>query len=576
MKTFSLFFRFLLAYRLKIIAFFLVLLAGSILTAIQPYFYKIFVDNLLSLDCWLLLKILFVYIGVRLLDSLAVVATYYLGDKLLIPAARDARLRVFTQVQDLDFAYHAEKSTGSLISAFKRGDNAFFDIFHNLLNLFRIGVIFLVMLFFFADIDHWVTIPLVIVFALDLFLIYQLILVNMTRRKEFNDAEDEISAIITDNLINFETVKYFAKESWERWRLRRSFRNWSDKIWRFSSSFRLMDISLGTVSNLGVGVILLVSLKRLVSSQITPGDFVLILGFINSFFPRLFEVFLNLRSLTSRHVDLKRYFQVLESNVLVEDPARPVRLDKVKGEITFCDVDFSYPGGKEGTIADISLTIRPGETVAFVGYSGAGKSTIVKLLMRFYDVDRGKILVDGANIKDFAKSDLRSFIGIVPQEPVLFNDTISYNIGYGLGKQDLAKIKSAAKMANLDEFIESLPSGYQTMVGERGIKLSGGQKQRLAIARMVLTDPQIIIFDEATSQLDSQVEKLIQESFWQARRGKTTVIIAHRLSTVRRADRIFVLENGRIVEVGTHKNLLQRKSGIYRRLWEIQTQTKLG
>lgn len=565
----------MLTSRLKIIAFSLVLLVGAILTAIQPYFYKIFVDNLPSLDYGLLLKILFIYVAVRLMDNLASVATYYLGDKVLIPAAREARLQVFAQVQDLDFAYHAEKNTGSLISAFKRGDSAFFEVFHNLVNLVRTGVIFMVMLVFFADIDRWVTIPLILVVAINLFLIYRLILINMDRRREFNEAEDEISAIITDNLINFETVKYFARESWERWRLRRSFRNWTDKLWRFSNSFRLMDISLGTVSNIGVGAILLVGLRRLIAGQITSGDFVLILGFINSFFPRLFEIFFNLRNLTSRHVDLVRYFQVLEQPVLVKDPEKPTRLNKIKGEVVFSDVDFSYPGGKEGAVADLNFTIAPGETVAFVGYSGAGKSTIAKLLMRFYDVDRGEILIDGVNIKNFSKSDLRSFIGIVPQEPVLFNDTIAYNIGYGLGEQDLAKIKSAAKMANLDQFISSLPQGYQTMVGERGIKLSGGQKQRLAIARMILANPQIIIFDEATSQLDSQAEKLIQESFWRAKKGKTAIIIAHRLSTVRRADRIFVLENGRIVEVGTHKNLLQRKSGIYRRLWEIQTQEQL-
>ena len=571
MRVFSLFFQFLLAYRLRFIGFVLVLLAGSMLTAIQPYFYKIFVDNLSFLNYQLLLKILLVYVGVRLLDNLASVATYYLGDKVLIPAAKEARIKVFAQVQDLDFAYHTEKNTGSLISAFKRGDNAFFEVFHNLMSLFRIAIIFVVMLVSFAGIDRWVSLPLVLVLIVNIFLIRYLILINMRRRKEFNDAEDEVSAIITDNLINFETVKYFAKESWERWRLKKSFGVWADKLWRFANSFRLMDISLGTLSNLGIGVILFMGLVRLVSGQITSGDFVLILGFVNSFFPRLFEMFFNLRNLTSRQVDLERYFQVLDKSVLVKDPVNPVALKKVRGEIAFVDVDFSYPGGKEGIVADFSLTIEPGETVAFVGVSGAGKSTIIKLLMRFYDVDRGEILIDGVNIKDLTKNDLRALIGIVPQEPILFNDTIAYNIGYGLGQQDLAKIKAAAKMANLADFIDSLPKKYQALVGERGVKLSGGQKQRLAIARMILANPQIIVFDEATSQLDSESEKLIQESFWQAKKGKTAIIIAHRLSTVRRADKIVVLKDGRIVEIGSHQNLLRRKKGIYRHLWQIQT-----
>jgi len=571
MRVFSLFFQFLLAYRLRFIGFVLLLLAGSMLTAIQPYFYKIFVDNLASLDYQLLLKILLAYIGVRLLDNLASVATYYWGDKILIPAAKEARIKVFAQVQDLDFAYHTEKNTGSLISAFKRGDNAFFEVFHNLMSLFRIAIIFVVMLVSFAGIDRWVSLPLVAVLLVNIFLIRYLILINMRRRKEFNEAEDEISAIITDNLINFETVKYFAKESWERWRLKKSFGVWADKLWRFANSFRLMDISLGALSNLGIGVILFMGLLRLVSGQITAGDFVLILGFVNSFFPRLFEMFFNLRNLTSRQVDLERYFQVLDKPVLVKDPANPVSLKKVRGEIAFVDVDFSYPGGKEGAVADFSLTVRPGETVALVGVSGAGKSTIIKLLMRFYDVDRGEILIDGVNIKELTKNDLRALIGIVPQEPILFNDTIAYNVGYGLGQQNLTKIKAAAKMANLADFIDSLPKKYQALVGERGVKLSGGQKQRLAIARMILANSQIIVFDEATSQLDSESEKLIQESFWQAKEGKTAIIIAHRLSTVRRADRIVVLKDGRIVEAGSHQNLLRRKKGIYRHLWQIQT-----
>jgi len=571
MRVFSLFFQFLLAYRLRFIGFVLLLLAGSMLTAIQPYFYKIFVDNLASLDYQLLLKILLAYIGVRLLDNLASVATYYWGDKILIPAAKEARIKVFAQVQDLDFAYHTEKNTGSLISAFKRGDNAFFEVFHNLMSLFRIAIIFVVMLVSFAGIDRWVSLPLVAVLLVNIFLIRYLILINMRRRKEFNEAEDEISAIITDNLINFETVKYFAKESWERWRLKKSFGVWADKLWRFANSFRLMDISLGALSNLGIGVILFMGLLRLVSGQITAGDFVLILGFVNSFFPRLFEMFFNLRNLTSRQVDLERYFQVLDKPVLVKDPANPVSLKKVRGEIAFVDVDFSYPGGKEGAVADFSLTVRPGETVALVGVSGAGKSTIIKLLMRFYDVDRGEILIDGVNIKELTKNDLRALIGIVPQEPILFNDTIAYNVGYGLGQQNLTKIKAAAKMANLADFIDSLPKKYQALVGERGVKLSGGQKQRLAIARMILANSQIIVFDEATSQLDSESEKLIQESFWQAKEGKTAIIIAHRLSTVRRADKIVVLKDGRIVEIGSHQNLLRRKKGIYRHLWQIQT-----
>jgi len=208
--------------------------------------------------------------------------------------------------------------------------------------------------------------------------------------------------------------------------------------------------------------------------------------------------------------------------------------------------------------------------VALVGRSGSGKTTLGKLLMRFYDIDSGEITIDGINIKDFTKSTLRGFIGVVPQEPILFNNSIAYNIGYGKPGTAITAIRAAAKLANIDDFVESLPDKYQTEVGERGVKLSGGQKQRLAIARMILADPDIVVFDEATSHLDSESEKLIQDAFWKARRGKTTIIIAHRLSTIMRADKIVVMEHGKIRETGTHEGLLKKKDSLYSHFWNLQ------
>jgi len=218
----------------------------------------------------------------------------------------------------------------------------------------------------------------------------------------------------------------------------------------------------------------------------------------------------------------------------------------------------------------VAQQIPAGKSVAFVGKSGVGKTTLVKLLMRFYDTTEGNIKIDGINIKDFTKSRLRSFMGVVPQEPILFNNTIGYNIAYGKIDATYEEIKSAAKIANIDGFIDDLPQKYDTEVGERGVKLSGGQKQRLAIARMVLSDPDIIIFDEATSQLDSESEKLIQDAFWKVARGKTTIIIAHRLSTVIRADEIVVMSKGKIVEKDTHKNLLKNTGSLYNKFWNLQ------
>lgn len=254
----------------------------------------------------------------------------------------------------------------------------------------------------------------------------------------------------------------------------------------------------------------------------------------------------------------------------IKDPSNPLKLKKVSGEIRFDNVTFSYLEGKKEAVKNIDLAIREGQSVALVGRSGGGKTTIIKLLMRFYDVDKGKITIDGVDISKLTKSHLRSFIGIVPQEPVMFNNTVSYNLSYGKTGSSKKELVAASKIANLHDFIKTLPKKYNTNVGERGVKLSGGQKQRLAIARMVLSDPDIVIFDEATSQLDSENETLIQGALWKVIKNKTTIIIAHRLTTAMRADKIVVMDKGKIIEEGSHLSLLAKKKGVYRHLWDLQ------
>ena len=315
--------------------------------------------------------------------------------------------------------------------------------------------------------------------------------------------------------------------------------------------------------------------RKLVAGEIGVGDFVMVAGFISAFYYRFFELFFQLRNLAKNFMDINKYFNVLDNVVAVKDPRWPKEIDKVKGKIEFRDVGFSYPRRRKKVLKDINLNIKAGESVAFVGRSGAGKTTIVKMLLRFYNLKRGQILIDGMDIKQMKKSYLRSLMGVVPQEPILFNNTIGFNIGYGKKGAKLAEIKEAAKKANLNEFIEELPLNYETEVGERGIKLSGGQKQRLAIARAFLTNPSMIIFDEATSNLDSESEEKIQDALWNVAKDRTVLIIAHRFATIRRADRIVVMEKGRIVETGTHQDLVNKKGGVYRKLWRLQVKGKL-
>ncbi|MBU2036279.1 ATP-binding cassette domain-containing protein, partial [Patescibacteria group bacterium] len=278
-----------------------------------------------------------------------------------------------------------------------------------------------------------------------------------------------------------------------------------------------------------------------------------------------------IRDIAKGFTDIEKYFSIFNYPIEVKDPENPIKKRKVKGDVDFANISYSYKEGQQNALRSLSLKIKKGESVALVGRSGAGKTTLIKLLMRFYDPEKGTIYIDGIDIKKFTKSQLRNFMGVVPQEPILFNNTISYNIGYPKINVSQKEIENASKLAHIDSFIKKLPNGYKTLVGERGVKLSGGQKQRLAIARMIVSNPDIIIFDEATSQLDSESEKYIQDSFWKVSEGKTTIIIAHRLSTAMRADRIIVLDQGKIIEEGSHTTLLNKKEGLYRKFWNLQT-----
>lgn len=572
-KIYRLYYHFLWRYKWQFIAFILVSIIASLSYSIQPYFYKIFVNNIPSNNFNFLFLVLLGFIGIRILEMIFENLTYYLGDVVVVPASRDARLSVFKKIQDLDFAYHTNKSTGSLISAFKRGDDAFFEINRVVhISLLQIVVNFFVVLYFFTRINWQIGLLIIITFIINGVVAKYLIKKNITARVNFNRHEDKISSIIVDNLINYETVKLFAKEDQEYFRLKKQFKPWTKALWDYIYTFRYINISISSIGNISLFFTLFLGLQKLSHFEITAGDYIMIAGFISSFYPQFFEMIFQLRNLTKSQTDITKYFSILTLDNLVKDPISPVKKTKVDGLIEFKNVSFSYPENKNLALKNINLIINPGESIALVGHSGTGKTTFVKLLMRFFDPTSGQISIDNIDIKKFTKSQLRSFMGVVPQEPILFNRSIGYNIAYGATNTSLKDVKKAAKLANLDDFIETLPKKYKTQVGERGVKLSGGQKQRLAIARMILSNPNIVIFDEATSQLDSDSEKMIQQAFWQASKNKTTLIIAHRLSTVVKADRIIVMDKGRIVETGNHHELISKPNSLYAHFWSLQTQ----
>lgn len=500
------------------------------------------------------------------------------ADYLVIKAKQDIWAAIFKHIHALDFAYHVNKSSGSLISLFKRGDNGVLSFFINL-NILGIEVLieFILLMFFLSTLYPKILFVAAATFILAVVVMVLTVKENVRKRNISNHYADITTAITVDNMINFDTVKYFANEQYEQERLEIALEDSRKAEMQYIKTFRFIELGNGGIINIGLIAMIIVALLDYSNGLITIGTFVSVTTFSTLFAPRLYELVFNFREIAKNFTDLEKYMAVLDEPIKVKD--RPKRSavkiwnemnSEIPYSVEFKDINFSYNKGTEA-VKNFDLKIKPGESIALVGQSGAGKTTIIKLLMRLYDAQTGQILINGIDIKDLSKTELRKKIGLVPQETVLFNDSIGYNIAYGKPDFTTEDLDNAAKAAHLYDFIQSLPDKYMTFVGERGIKLSGGQKQRLGIARVFMENAPIIVFDEATSNLDSESERLIQQAFWKLAKNKTTIVIAHRLSTVRKADRIVVMENGIIKEVGTHAELSKKSSGIYKYLWNLQT-----
>ena len=565
------FYFYLLKRRFWAVVFFILIFIEPLVGAIQPLFYKYFVDSITSFEYSKLIYILLSFVGVRILSNILSAASYFVGDILMLNAVADVRKDAVKHIHDLDFAYHTNKASGSLVSKINRGTGAFWD-FHQAIHFQLVSVLvsFVVMLYFFNTLDIRIFFLAIGSLLLALVVTKYFISANVKTRRKLNKKEDRITGVIVDNMVNFETVKLFAKEAFERKRLKKELIDWTKAAWAFVLTFRFLDLGMGALINASIFLMLLTSLKLTTAGTFTVGDFVLVVGFVGNFYPKLFELVWGVRRIAQNYTDIEKLFAILKEKILIKDPKKPLKILALKGLIEFRNVSFAYENKKGEVVRGINLNIDIGDSIALVGRSGAGKTTLVKLLMRFYDVNAGEISIDGINIKKYSKSELRTLMGVVPQEPILFNNTVGYNIAYGKEYSTKKEVIAASKIARIHDFVSRLPLGYNTKVGERGIKLSGGQKQRVAIARMILSNPDIIIFDEATSQLDSESERLIQEGFWKAAEGKTTIIIAHRLSTVMRAKKIVVMDEGKIVEVGTHTELLKNENSLYKKFWELQ------
>jgi ATP-binding cassette subfamily B protein len=391
---------------------------------------------------------------------------------------------------------------------------------------------------------------------------------RMDYRHRMNRLDSESNSQAFDSLINYETVKYFGNERMELERYDRTLAEWEEMAVKSQTSMSLLNFGQGAIIAIGVTLVMVFAASGVVHGGLSIGDLVLVNALMLQLFIPLGFLGIVYRQIKYALADMDLVFKLLERVPEIPDPtsARPLVLRD--GEIRFERVDFHYQPERP-ILKDVDFRIPPGQTIAVVGHSGAGKSTLARLLFRFYDVTGGRILIDGQDLREVTQQSLREVIGIVPQDTVLFNDSIGYNLAYGRPGATRAEIERAAEMAHIRDFIESLPERWETKVGERGLKLSGGEKQRVAIARAILKRPRILVFDEATSSLDSQTEQAIQHTLNEVAASHTTLIIAHRLSTVVDADQILVMDQGRIREQGTHRALLET-GGIYATMWDLQ------
>lgn len=570
-------------YKFRTLAALILTIAGQFVVVGAPFFLGRAVDVVKEAaelsqtwsQAWLgITAIIFGYGGLRLLSSLFSEGREYIFAPVGQFAQRSVATATFAHMHNLSLRYHLEKRTGGLSRKIERGIRSIDFLFRFL--LFNIGPTFLQLTiaglaFWVAFSWHFALIAVIVVITYSVFTVKTTDW-RLKFRRDMNKKDTEANAKAIDSLLNYETVKYFNAERFEIERYDGAMEGYQNAAILSRTSLAAVNIGQNILMSGGIVAMMILAASQILQDQMTLGAMTTITLVMMQIYRPLNILGFAYREIKQALTDMEKMFALLDIAPEVQDRAGAQTVETVDGHIGFENVSFRYEADRP-ILENVSFSISPGQTVAVVGPTGAGKSTLSRILFRFYDIESGSVKIDGLDMRDMTQESLRRAIGIVPQDTVLFNDTIAYNIGYARPEASHSDIIEAAKTAQIHDFISGLPLGYDTIVGERGLKLSGGEKQRVAIARTLLKDPAILILDEATSALDSVTEKGIQSALDKVSQSRTTLVIAHRLSTIVKADNIIVMDKGRIIETGTH-NVLKAQNGLYASLWAQQEAVK--